>query len=66
MRDGGQTCPVGGHTAGAQGDGEEQVEAAAKQEVERLCFEPGDPGRRESREWCRNERAMLGSEEGPS
>ena len=65
LRDGGQKCQVGGHIGTCQGDGEEQVEAAAKQEVERLRVEPGDPGRRESREWCRSEGAMLGSEEGP-
>ena len=52
-------------SAGAQSEGKGQVEAAAKQEVERLRVEPGDPGRRESHEWCRSEGAMLGSEEGP-
>ena len=39
-------------SAGAQSEGKGQVEAEAKQEVERLRVEPGDPGRRESREWC--------------
>ena len=52
-------------SAGAHGEGEGQVEAAAKQEVEGLRVESGGPGRRESREWCLSEGAVLGSHEVP-
>ena len=64
LHDGGQTCRVGGHIGRCAKRGRGRWRRRQSKEVERLRVEPGDPGRRESREWCRSEWAMLGSEEG--